>query len=149
MGNIEEQMVQTAKLISRLAHKGQYDKSGAPYYLHPKAVAENVEDPKAKVVAYLHDVLEDTDVTVEELLPVFGEEITGALLLMTHEDGVPYLDYVEKLSHNSLARAVKLADLSHNMDLSRIAHPSQRDYDRIEKKYKPALALLLSVEDTN
>ncbi len=142
MTDEELRLVQTAKLISRLAHRGQFDKSGKPYYLHPQTVAQRVTLPKEKVVAYLHDVLEDTDVREEELCEIFGEEIVEALVLLTHREGVAYLDYVRSLRGNALARSVKLADLSHNMDLSRIEHPTQKDFDRIETKYKPALAIL-------
>jgi (p)ppGpp synthase/HD superfamily hydrolase len=101
-----------------------------------------LETPEEKVVGYLHDTVEDTDVTVEEIRTVFGDEIADAVALMTHADGVPYMDYVKEIGKNPLARKVKLADLTHNMDISRIPDPTQKDYNRIEKKYKPAYECL-------
>jgi (p)ppGpp synthase/HD superfamily hydrolase len=136
------EMIAAAKLIAKLAHKGQKDKAGMDYFTHPEAVAAMLETPEEKTVGYLHDTVEDTDVTVEEIRAVFGEEIADAVALMTHTDGVPYMDYVKEIGKNPLARKVKLADLTHNMDISRIPNPTQKDYDRIEKKYKPAYVYL-------
>jgi (p)ppGpp synthase/HD superfamily hydrolase len=136
------EMIAAARLIAKLAHKGQKDKAGIDYFTHPEAVAAMLETPEEKVVGYLHDTVEDTDVTVEEIRTVFGDEIADAVALMTHADGVPYMDYVKEIGKNPLARKVKLADLTHNMDISRIPNPTQRDYDRIEKKYKPAYEYL-------
>ena len=136
------EMIAAARLIAKLAHKGQKDKAGIDYFTHPEAVAAMLETPEEKVVGYLHDTVEDTDVTVEEIRTVFGDEIADAVALMTHADGVPYMDYVKEIGKNPLARKVKLADLTHNMDISRIPNPTQRDYDRIEKKYKPAYVYL-------
>lgn len=136
------EMIAAAKLIAKLAHKGQKDKAGLDYFTHPEAVAATLDTPEEKTVAYLHDTVEDTDVTVEEIRAVFGNEIADAVALMTHADGVPYMDYVKEIGKNPLARKVKLADLTHNMDISRIPNPTQKDYDRIEKKYKPAYEYL-------
>lgn len=136
------EMIAAARLIAKLAHKGQKDKAGRDYFTHPEAVAAMLETPEEKTVGYLHDTVEDTDVTVEEIRAVFGDEIADAVALMTHTDGVPYMDYVKEIGKNPLARKVKLADLTHNMDISRIPNPTQRDYDRIEKKYKPAYVYL-------
>ena len=94
------------------------------------------------IVALLHDVVEDTDYTLEDLAAEgFGEDILEAVALMTHEDDVPYLDYVAKLKDNPIARAVKLADLAHNSDLSRIGEVDDETRERLEK-YKKAMALL-------
>lgn len=136
------EMIAAARLIAKLAHKGQKDKAGIDYFTHPEAVAAMLETPEEKVVGYLHDTVEDTDVTVEEIRTVFGDEIADAVALMTHADGVPYMDYVKEIGKNPLARKVKLADLTHNMDISRIPNPTKKDYDRIEKKYMPAYAYL-------
>ena len=84
----------------------------------------------------------DTDVKVEEIREICGEEMADAVALMTHAKGVPYMDYGKVIGKNPLARKVKLADLTHNMDIRRIRNPRQKDYDRIEKKYKPAYEYL-------
>ena len=124
------------------AHKNQVDKSGMPYVFHPFHVAEQMTDEAATIVALLHDVVEDTDYTLEDLAAEgFGKEILEAVALMTHEDDVPYLDYVAKLKDNPIARAVKLADLAHNSDLSRIGEVDDETRKRLEK-YKKAMALL-------
>ena len=86
------EMVAAAKLIAKLAHKGQKDKAGMDYFTHPEAVAAMLDTPEEKTVAYLHDTVEDTDVTLEEIRSVFGNEIADAVALMTHADGVPYMD---------------------------------------------------------
>ena len=124
------------------AHKDQVDKSGLPYVFHPAHVAEQMTDEATTIVALLHDVVEDTDYTLEDLAAEgFEKEILEAVALMTHEDDVPYLDYVAKLKNNPIARAVKLADLAHNSDLSRIGEIDEETRERLEK-YKKAIALL-------
>ena len=124
------------------AHKDQVDKSGLPYVFHPAHVAEQMTDEATTIVALLHDVVEDTDYTLEDLAAEgFGKEILEAVALMTHEDDVPYLDYVAKLKDNPIARAVKLADLAHNSDLSRIGEVDDEIRKRLEK-YKKATTLL-------
>ena len=124
------------------AHKDQVDKSGLPYVFHPAHVAEQMTDETTTIVALLHDVVEDTDYTLEDLAAEgFEKEILEAVALMTHEDDVPYLDYVAKLKNNPIARAVKLADLAHNSDLSRIGEIDEETRERLEK-YKKAIALL-------
>ena len=124
------------------AHKNQVDKSGMPYVFHPFHVAEQMTDEATTIVALLHDVVEDTDYTLEDLAAEgFGKEILEAVALMTHEDDVPYLDYVAKLKDNPIARAVKLADLAHNSDLSRIGEVDEETKQRLEK-YKKATTLL-------
>ena len=124
------------------AHKDQVDKSGLPYVFHPAHVAEQMTDEATTIVALLHDVVEDTDYTLEDLAAEgFEKEILEAVALMTHEDDVPYLDYVAKLKDNPIARAVKLADLAHNSDLSRIGEVDEETKQRLEK-YKKATTLL-------
>ena len=124
------------------AHEGQVDKSGMPYVFHPFHVAEQMTDEATTIVALLHDVVKDTDYTLEDLAAEgFGKDILEAVALMTHDDDVPYLDYVAKLKDNPVARAVKLADLAHNSDLSRIGKVDEETRERLEK-YKKAMALL-------
>ena len=126
------------------AHKDQVDKSGMPYVFHPFHVAEQMTDEVTTIVALLHDVVEDTDYTLEDISAEgFGEDILEAVALMTHEDDVPYLDYVAKLKDNPIARAVKLADLAHNSDLSRIGEIDEETKRRLEK-YKKAKDILES-----
>ena len=124
------------------AHKDQVDKSGIPYVFHPFHVAEQMKDEATTIVALLHDVVEDTDYTLGDIAAEgFGKEILEAVALMTHEDDVPYLDYVAKLKDNPIARTVKLADLAHNSDLSRIGEIDEETKQRLEK-YKKAKAIL-------
>ena len=123
-------------------HKDQVDKSGIPYVFHPFHVAESMEDEETTVTALLHDVVEDTDTTFEELTALgFPEGVVEALKLLTHEPGIPYFEYVEKIKENPIARAVKMADLAHNSDLSRLETVTRRDLERIEK-YKKAMEML-------
>lgn len=124
------------------AHKEQVDKSGLPYVFHPFHLAEQMQDEDTTIVALLHDVAEDTDITLEQISEFgFGEEIVQALALLTHAKEVPYMDYVRAIKPNPIARAVKLADLKHNSDLSRADEVTEKDLKRREK-YLQAIALL-------
>ena len=124
------------------AHKNQKDKSGMPYVFHPFHLAEQMTDELTTVAALLHDVVEDTDYTFEDLRDMgYPEKVLEALMLLTHDDATPYLAYVERLKENPIASAVKLADLRHNSDLSRLDHVDQKALERVEK-YKKAIALL-------
>ena len=124
------------------AHKGQVDKTDVPYVFHPFHVAEQMTSEASTIVALLHDVVEDTDYTLEDIAAAgFGKEIVEAVALMTHEDEVPYLDYVAKLKDNPIAREVKLADLAHNSDLSRLGEIDDETKQRLEK-YEKAKAIL-------
>jgi len=124
------------------AHAGQLDKGGVPYVFHPFHVAEQMEDELSTVVALLHDVVEDTDYTMEDLARMdFPERALSALKLLTHDKRVPYLDYVAAIRHDPIARAVKLADLRRNSDLSRLTDPDASALARVEK-YRRAIALL-------
>ena len=124
------------------AHASQLDKGGVPYVFHPFHVAEQMEDELSTVVALLHDVVEDTDYTMEDLAQMgFPERALSALKLLTHDKRVPYLDYVAAIRHDPIARAVKLADLRHNSGLSRLSNPDGSALARVEK-YRRAIALL-------
>lgn len=124
------------------AHKEQVDKSGMPYVFHPFHLAEQMETEEATVVALLHDLVEDTDYTIEDLTAMgFGRNITDAIALMTHADDVEYMDYVRAIKENPIARAVKLADLKHNSDLSRLDTIDEKALKRKEK-YQEAIELL-------
>jgi (p)ppGpp synthase/HD superfamily hydrolase len=124
------------------AHKDQVDKSGMPYVFHPFHVAEQMTDEVTTIVALLHDVVEDTDYTLDNIAAMgFGQDVMDALALMTHDKSAPYLDYVARLKSNRIAREVKLADLKHNSDVSRLPRVSRTDMERLGK-YKKAIALL-------
>ena len=124
------------------AHKEQVDKSGMPYVFHPFHLAEQMQTEEATVVALLHDVVEDTDYTIEDLKSLgFGKTITDAIALMTHADGVAYMDYVREIKNNPIAKAVKLADLKHNSDLTRLDVVDDSMLNRREK-YLKAIKLL-------
>ena len=124
------------------AHKEQTDKSGLPYVFHPFHLAEQMTDEKSTVVALLHDVVEDTPYTLEDLRTMgFPDDVLEAIALMTHAKGVPYLDYVAALRDNPLAKRVKLADLRHNSDLTRLDVVDEKALARVEK-YRKAIALL-------
>mgnify|MGYP004686075227 FL=1 len=124
------------------AHKNQTDKSGLPYVFHPFHVAEQMTGEKTTIVALLHDVIEDTSYTLQDLRNLgFDEDVLGALELMTHDKNVPYIDYVAKIKGNAIAKTVKLADLSHNSDLTRLDEINEAALNRVEK-YKAAIKLL-------
>lgn len=124
------------------AHREQTDKSGMPYVFHPFHLAEQMDTEDAIIVALLHDVVEDTDYTLDDLRKMgFGDTVIDALTLMTHDPKVPYMDYVRAIGSNPLATKVKLADLRHNSDLGRLTNVDQKALDRVEK-YRKAIALL-------
>jgi len=124
------------------AHKEQVDKSGMPYVFHPFHLAEQMTDEATTIAALLHDVVEDTDTTFEDLEKQgFDEEIISALKFLTHNDDTPYMDYVAKIKTNKIATAVKLADLRHNSDLSRLDTVDEKALKRKEK-YENAIKIL-------
>ena len=124
------------------AHREQVDKTGLPYVFHPFHLAEQMKDEYTTVCALLHDVVEDTDYTLEDLRGMgFPNEVVDALVLLTHDPAVPYMDYVKLIAENPIARKVKMADLRHNSDLSRLDEVDEWALKRNEK-YKKALAYL-------
>lgn len=124
------------------AHKNQTDKSGLPYVFHPFHLAEQMETEETTIVALLHDVVEDTNVTLEDLEGEgFKSEIIEAVALMTHDDKTDYMDYVRAIKNNPIAKAVKLADLKHNSDLSRMDVIDEKVLER-RKKYLEAIEIL-------
>ena len=136
-----EQTKKALKLCFK-AHKNQTDKSGMPYVFHPFHLAEQMPDELTTVTALLHDVVEDTPYTLDDLRAMgFPEKVIGALTLLTHDPAIPYLDYVAEIRSNPIATAVKLADLRHNSDLTRLDNPSDKDLARVEK-YRKAILLL-------
>lgn len=142
--NKYNQLLELAIKVATEAHAGQVDKGGKPYINHPQAVAASLTNTEYKIVAYLHDVCEDTSITFDDLKDMgFTYRIVNSICLLTKTDELTYEEYLRRLRMDSCARAVKMADLKHNMDITRIPNPSEKDYARIEK-YKKSLAFLES-----
>ena len=132
--------------ISFNAHKEQMDKSDMPYVYHPFHIAEQMDDEYSICVALLHDVVEDTDITLDDLKSKgFPDEVIKALALMTHKDNDDYFDYIRALKDNALARKVKLADLAHNSDLTRLNQIDDKAIEMVNK-YKQATLILERAE---
>ena len=135
-------MTKKALEICYESHKEQKDKSGLPYVFHPFHVAEQMKDENTTIVALLHDVIEDTECTLEELRKEgFDECVLSAIELLTHDPQVPYMEYIAAIKANPIARAVKLADLRHNSDRRRLDVVTHRDEERLNK-YLEALSIL-------
>jgi len=135
-------MTRKAMVFAYQAHQGQTDKSGVPYIYHPIHLAEQMQTEDETVCALLHDVAEDTPYTLADLAGMgFPKEVIDALALLTHDQRVPYPDYVRKIKANRIAAAVKLADLRHNCDLSRLEAPDEKAQARAEK-YRQAIGIL-------
>lgn len=134
-----------AMTIAYNAHHGQKDKNGIPYIFHPFHLAEQMTDEKSVCAALLHDVAEDTDITIEELEKEFPKEVTDVLRLLTHDSSEDYFSYIKKIKSDPTARAVKLADLRHNSDTSRYTDKSRLSDEKILlrlKKYEEARRIL-------
>lgn len=145
----ESSLFDKAYQIAEKAHAGQKDKAGQPYLAHPVHVAADLDSVELKVIGLLHDVLEDSDWTREELIAEgIPEELVRVVDMLTHDEDVfpDYMDYIYMISKDPMARKVKMADLRHNMDLTRIPNPKQKDYDRV-KKYQKAYAFLENAEN--
>lgn len=138
------EMIKKAIKIAYAAHDGQLDKGGYPYILHPLHVAEQMKDEESTIVAILHDCIEDSqDWSIERLKEEgFSSSILESLKVLTHERYVPYLEYIEKIKFDEIAHKVKIEDLKHNLDLSRIDVLDERSKKKLEK-YKKALEMLL------
>lgn len=135
-------LTKKALVLSFNAHKEQADKSGLPYVYHPYRVAEQMSDEVSVCVALLHDIVEDTDITLADLKDSgFPPEVLKAVALMTHEDGMPYFDYIRQIKTNPVATAVKLADLRDNSNPDRLGVLGSRDLQRLEK-YEEARRIL-------
>jgi len=136
--------LERAIAIASQAHESQVDKAGAPYILHPLRMMLSVDTPEARMAAVLHDVVEDTSITLDQLRGEgFPETVIEAVEALTKrpEEENDYDAFIRRVAPNPLARTVKLADLRDNCDMSRIAKPSQKDWRRIEK-YKRAIQYL-------
>ena len=135
-------LTKAAMKLCFAAHKDQLDKSGIPYVFHPIHLAEQMDDEYSTVTALLHDVVEDTSYTFEDLRNFgYPEAVLEALRLLTHDKAVPYMEYVAAVRENPIARKVKLADLRHNSDITRLDVIDQRALERV-KKYREAINFL-------
>ena len=142
MNTAEQSMVDLASSIARKAHEGQLDKAGVDYIEHPIYVASQVDTEEEKAVALLHDVIEDSPVSAEGLLQAgLPETVVTAVQVLTKKKEQDYQTYLETVKKNPLARVVKLADLKHNSDLSRLSSITEKDRERL-KKYKKAIDFL-------
>jgi (p)ppGpp synthase/HD superfamily hydrolase len=139
-------LLEKAITIAVEAHRGQRDRTGAPYIVHPMRVMAGVDTDIEKMVAILHDVVEDTDWTLEKLAQEgFPAEVIGALDCVTKRDGEEYNDFVKRSASNKIAKKVKLADLEHNMDARRLSNVTEKDVERL-KKYVRAWRFLKSLD---
>ena len=133
--------------LSYQAHEGQFDKAGVPYIYHPYHIAEQMENEYTVCAALLHDTVEDTFVTLNDLSGIFPSEIVRAVKLLTHEDHVPYIEYIRRIKSDPIAKAVKIADLRHNSDQTRFAgvkNVNENKLRQLREKYENALELLLA-----
>ena len=131
--------------IAYTAHHGQVDKAGVPYIFHPLHLAEQMDDELSCCTALLHDTVEDTDVTLDQLAEIFPAEVVEAVCLLTHDPDTDYFEYVRGIRGNTIAMKVKLADLAHNTDETRFAGvvvPKER-IGYLRDKYTKAKAILL------
>lgn len=140
---INTKLTRKAMIIAYEAHKNQVDKSGVPYIYHPIHVAEQMNTENECIIALLHDVVEDTNVTFKQLEEVFSKEIIDILKLLTKKKEIDYYEYINKVKENTVARKVKIADIEHNLDRSRLDIITDKDIKR-EEKYKNALSMLMS-----
>lgn len=141
---VKQGTLERAIEIAARTHAGQLDKGGAPYILHPLRVMLRVAPGAQQIVAVLHDVVEDSEVTFEDLeREGFSAEVISGLRAVTKVEGELYEDFVARAALDPVGKAVKLADLMENSDLSRIAEPSQKDLERVEK-YGRAIQYLMA-----
>lgn len=134
--------IETARAWAYRYHQGQVDKAGGPYVTHPERVAGRVATPEEKVVGWLHDTVEDTDLTIQEIEKEFGPETATAVNAISRRDGEDWQDYLIRVKRNPVARQVKISDLIDNSNLSRIPHVTMRDVDR-QLRYNKALRFMM------
>lgn len=134
-------LVARARAVAAAAHAGQTDKAGKPYITHPERVAAGFSDPMPAAVALLHDVVEDSDWTVEALAEEFGPEIAAEVDALSRREGESYEEFVRRAGSRPLARQVKLADLRDNLDVTRTLEMNEKNRARLER-YRRALDYL-------
>jgi len=134
--------------IASLAHQGQLDKGGEPYILHPLRVMMKLKDNKQRIVAVLHDVIEDTKVTdIDLIFQGLDIDLINVILTLTRNKNESYDEYINRISNDEFAIQVKLADLEDNMDISRIKNPIGKDYERVVKYGKAREKLMNALID--
>lgn len=144
MKTLNEQLEIAIELAIKY-HKGQIDKGGNAYILHPLEVMNNVDRIESKIVAVLHDIIEDTECTIDTLREWgIDEDAIESINILTHKEGMSYMEYITEISYDFIATEVKLVDLKCNMDLSRLNRKiTNKDLER-NKKYMKAYYFLLS-----
>lgn len=142
---INTKLTRLASKIAYKAHEGQTDKAGVPYIFHPIHIAEQMDSEESCVVALLHDVIEDSDITLEILSKYFNDDIITALRLLTKKENDDYVMYIKRVKTNKLATKVKIKDLEHNRDLTRLDEVTEKDRKR-SMKYWEAIRYLEDIE---
>jgi len=131
--------------IASLTHTGQVDKAGEPYILHPLRVMMKLKDEKQRIVAVLHDVIDDTDLTIQDLSDQgLDYELVKIILTLTRRKDETYDEYLNRICYDRFAMEIKLADLEDNMDMSRIKNPTKKDFQRLAK-YRIAKDILTNI----
>ncbi|QUH21877.1 GTP pyrophosphokinase [Alkaliphilus sp. B6464] len=142
-------LLEQAIIIATKAHAGQIDKGGNLYILHPLSIMLKMPDDRSKIVAVLHDIIEDTSITPEDLKNLgFGDDILIPLDYLTRKKNETYMEFVRRAAQHPVSKLVKMADIENNMDLTRISNPTKKDYDRV-KKYEKALKILKMDDQEN
>lgn len=148
MNDTERKLLEKAVAIAKEAHKGQKDKGGSDYILHPLRVSKRCFKYEEKIVAILHDTIEDTFVAPKYLNEQgFSQEIIDGVLSVTKKDGEDYEDFIKRAATNLIGRVVKLADLEENMDIRRLEYPLEECDLRRLNKYLKAYKYLKSLEE--
>lgn len=142
---INTKLTRLASKIAYKAHEGQVDKAGVPYIFHPIHIAEQMDTEESCIVALLHDVVEDSDITIDYLSKYFSEEVMAALKILTKNENDDYVEYIKRVKTNKLAAKVKLKDLKHNSDLTRLDIVTDEDRER-STKYINAIRYLEDIE---
>lgn len=142
---INTKLTRLASKIAYKAHEGQTDKAGVPYIFHPIHIAEQMDSEESCVVALLHDVIEDSDITLEILSKYFNDDIITALRVLTKKENDDYTMYIKRVKTNKLATKVKIKDLEHNRDLRRLDEVTDKDRKR-SLKYWEAIRYLEDIE---
>lgn len=144
MDQAKPQLIEKALAFALEAHRGQTDRQGRAYILHPLHLMAQMDTDEERLVAILHDTIEDSDRTLDDIRALgMPEVVVEAVALLTHDkEGEPYMEYVGRLKSNPIARKVKLADLQHNMTISRMSEVKERDVARLNK-YLQARAFLM------